>query len=136
MCPAPHRAPAHTPRNWTPMLMICRSLLAPALLLTVLASPLRADPAGELVVGLAPPRPGVTTPARRARFAERLRALGLAAPGTLADGLGLSAASARATSGRSGGRPNPFDLDPTRVWRVAAPDSMAALAAVAPLAAD
>ena len=113
------------------------SVLAPALLLSALAGePLRADPAGELVVGLARPRPGGTTAAQRARFAERLHALGLSARGTLADGLGLGPNSARGISARAGVRPNPFDLDPTRVWRVAAPDSMAARAAIAPLAQD
>jgi len=116
------------------MLTFRLSVIAPALLLSALAAgPLCAAP-GELVVGLARPRPG-TAAAQRARFAERLSALGLASRGTLADGLGLSAASARATIA-SGARPNPFDLDPTLVWRVAAHDSLAALAAVAPLAAD
>lgn len=138
MCPTPPRAPADPPRNWMPMLTFRLSVLAPALLLSAFAgSPLRAEPARELVVGLAAPRPGGTTAAvQRARFAERLSALGLASRGTLADGLGLSAVSARATAAQAGARPNPFDLDPTRVWRLAAPDSLAALAAVAPLAAD
>src|SRR5262249_470833 len=113
------------------------SVIAPALLLSTLAgAPLRADPAGELVVGLAPPRPGGTVLAQRARFAERLSALGLAARGTLADGLGLATAPARAASAEAGAWPNPFDLDPWRVWRVAARDSSAALAAVGALAQD
>jgi len=106
-------------------------VIAPALLLLSLAgAPLRADPASELVVGLAPPRPGVGAAARGVRFAERLSALGLAARGTLADGLGLAPALA------AGGSANPFDLDPARVWRVAARDSVAALAAAVALGQD
>jgi hypothetical protein len=136
--PIPQRAPTDPPHNWKPMLTFRLSVLAPALLLSALAGgPLRAEPAHELVVGLAAPRPGGATAAvQRARFAERLSALGLVAHGTLADGLGLSAASGRATAAQAGARPNPFDLDPALVLRVAAPDSLAALAAVAPLAAD
>ena len=136
--PIPQRAPADPPLNWKPMLTFRLSVLAPALLLSAFASgPLRAEPARELVVGLAAPRPGGTTTAvQRARFAERVSALGLTPHGTLADGLGLSAASARATAAQADARPNPFDLDPALVWRVAARDSLAALAAVAPLAAD
>src|SRR5262249_25007936 len=88
------------------------------------------------VVGLGAPRAGGTTAAQRARFADRLSALGLAPRGTLADGLGLSKTSARAASPRSGAKPNPFDLDPTRVWRVTARDPIAARAAIAPLAAE
>src|SRR5207249_1237809 len=137
MCTVPSHAPGHSPPVWTPMPKLGLSVLAPALLLSALAGePVRADPAGELVVGLARPRPGGTTAAQRARFAERLHALGLSARGTLADGLGLGPNSARGTSAQAGARPNPFDLDPTRVWRVAAPDSMAARAAIAPLAQD
>src|SRR5262245_11819858 len=137
MSPAPHRAPAHTPPVRTPMRTFRRAVIAPALLLSALwGGPLRADPAAELVVGLGAPRPGGTTAAQRARFAERLSALGLAPRGTLADGLGLSKTSARAASPRSGAMPNPFDLDPTRVWRVTARDPIAARAAIAPLAAD
>ena len=114
-------------------------VLAPALFSFALATgPLCAEPATELVVGLAPPRPGVTAAAQHARFAERLSAIGLTARGTLADGLGLGGGSMRGGLARGGAalgaRPNPFDLDPTRVWRVSASNPAAALAAVAPLA--
>ena len=110
------------------------TIAAPALLASALAGPLRAD-TGELIIGMAPPRPGTAAAADRARFAQRLSALGLVSRGTLADGLGLTTASTRATVS-SGARPNPFDLDPTRVWRVQARDSLGALAVVAPLSQD
>ena len=114
------------------------SVLAPAILsLALAAGPLRAEPA-ELVVGLSPPRPGVTAAVQRARFAARLSALGLTPRGTLADGLGLDGGPARGSKLGAGltpgARSNPFDLDPSRVWRVAARDSVAALVAVGPLA--
>jgi len=134
MRPAQNRAPGHSPRTGKSMRTFGLTAFASALVTLALAGPLHADP-GELVVGLGTPRPGITSAAQRARFAERLSALGLAAHGTLADGLGLNAASARATLAAPG-RPNPFDLDPTRVWRIAARDSLAALAAVALLAQD
>src|SRR5204862_6967435 len=111
------------------------SVAASALLGAASTAPLRAD-SGELVMGLSAPRPGRAAAADRARFAQRLSALGLVSRGTLADGLGLGVASARATIAATGGRPNPFDLDPTRVLRVAARDSLGALAAVAPLSQD
>ena len=111
------------------------SIAASALLASACAPPLAAD-TGELVIGLGAPRPGRAAAAERARFAQRLSALGLVSRGTLADGLGLGAASARATIAATGGRPNPFDLDPTRVLRVAARDSAGALAAIAPLSQD
>lgn len=120
---------------------------APALLLSALAAgPLRADASRELIVGIAAPRAGATAMAQRARFADRMRALGLTAYGTLADGLGLAggpatggegaAFEARTSRASRGARRNPFDLDPARVWRLAARDSLAAFAAVAPLSAD
>ncbi|HEY2955660.1 MAG TPA: S8 family serine peptidase [Candidatus Eisenbacteria bacterium] len=109
-----------------------RFTLAPATLLA-LAGPLAADPGSDLVVGLAPPRPGIGAAAQGARFAERLGALGLVPRGTLADGLGLAGSAAITAAGE---RSNPFDLDPARVWRVGARDSLAALAAAATLAAD
>jgi len=81
-----------------------RSIILSALLALPLASvPLRADPASELVVALAAPRAGaIAAAAQRARFTERLSALGLASRGALADGLALTRAPA------PGGRPNPF----------------------------
>jgi len=137
MCPDPYRAPIHPPSVRTPMRTFRLLVLAPAVLVSALASGrLRAEPAGELIVGLAPPRPGITASAQRARFAERMSALGLVARGTLADGLGLAGGASLARPGALGARPNPFDLDPGRVWRVAARDSIAALAAVASLARD
>jgi len=101
-----------------------------ALGFTLAAASLRADPARELIVGLAPEAAGApAAAARREHFAERLAALGLQFRGSLADGLALAAALAPA-------RPNPFDLDPARVWRLEARDSAAALAALGALADD
>src|SRR2546426_1311270 len=132
MCHVPFRAPAHSPRVRTPMRIF--PLFAFALATTLASGPLRAATADELVVGLAPPRPQITAAVERARFAERLSALGLVARGTLADGLGLTRFSASPAA--AGTRRNPFDLDPARVWRVAARDSIAAEADAAALAQD
>jgi subtilisin family serine protease len=109
-----------------------RSFLLPLVALASLpfVAPLHADSSSELVVALAPPRPGAGPALRSARLAARSAALGLAWRGALADGLGLTHAAPR------GARVNPFDLDPARVWRIEARDSAGAAAALDSLAGD
>jgi len=107
------------------------------------APPAHAGPERELVVALAPPRPGASpatvalTPAPR--LAARCEALGLRFRRTLAQALppaALAGAAVRSSGAGAGASSDPFDLDPARVWLVEAPDSAAAAAALAVLEAD
>jgi subtilisin family serine protease len=113
-----------------------RAFLVPLALasLVAAAAPLHAQTSSELIVGLAPPSPlAGGASAQRARLAERLGALGLTPRGSLTDGLPLTRAAAGPVAPL---RVNPFDFDPARVWRMAARDSIAALAASLALAQD
>ena len=118
------------------------SLLGAALsILTAAVAPTaRAEPARELVVALAPPRPGSAARAARAEFATRLEALGLRFRESLADRIppvvpppGNRAALRVQASGVETG---PFTLDPERIWLLEAPDSATATAGLEALLAD
>ncbi len=104
------------------------TLCLAALAITFSALAIRADPARELVMQVAPP--AASAGPLRARLTDRLSALGLQLRGTLEAGLPLARPAATRKP------PNPFDLDPARVWRAEARDSSAASAALAPLADD
>src|SRR6266496_2173661 len=97
-----------------------RHLLFSALAVALIGSPLCAEPMSDPLAGARPPAPDLVLRARAARE----MVVGLATRGTLAEGLGLTRAFA------AGARRNPFDLDPARVWLIAARDSSAALAAL------
>jgi subtilisin family serine protease len=96
------------------------------LLALLTATPLGADPARELIVHLAR-RPAATArAAHEARLAERWRPLPIKVLRRLDDGL----------PARSAAAPGPFDLDPSRVLLVAAPDGATAATAAEALRVD
>jgi subtilisin family serine protease len=101
----------------------------------------RAEPAHELVVALAPPRPGTAAREARAELTTRLEALGLRFRESLASRLPpvvppSPASSAALRSQAPGIETGPFALDPERIWLLAAPDSATAVAALEALLAD
>jgi len=125
------------------MFILRASLIGAALsiLTAALAPAACAEPMRELVVALAPPRPGTTARDAQAGLATRLEALGLRFRESLADR--LAAAGAPASGGSAVLRAqapetvaDPFALDPARIWLVEAPDSAAADAALETLLAD
>lgn len=95
--------------------------VALAFLLLLTAAPAPADPRRELIVHLARTPPGASSLERDASFLARLAAHKLTAVRRLDDEL----PAAPATDARA----HPFDLDPSSVVLVAAPDSAAAEAA-------
>ena len=119
------------------------SLLGAALsiLPAAVAPSARAEPARELVVALAPPRPGTTAREAQAGLTTRLEALGLRfreslahrLPPTVPPSPGSSAALRAPAPGVETG---PFALDPARIWLLEAPDSATATAALETLLAD
>ena len=122
----PHRIAAPPPA------VILAARLALAALVAAACAPIAAGAAGEPRALIARVRSLATAPtaALRAPLAARARALGLARPRSLLDGL-----PARPMA--SGTRvANPFDLDPSCVWRFEASDSAAAASAGRALAAD
>jgi hypothetical protein len=126
-----------------------RHRFAPTLLaLATLASAPDTSRAERWIVRLAPPAPATPAAlrathlaAQRARFADRLRAIGALPLATLDEGVpppaldALGAAVGRGAtanaSDASGGAPNPFDLDPARTWLVDVADPALAAAALA-----
>src|SRR5437867_2243842 len=103
-------------------------LFAVALVLTLPTSSSASPRISRRLVGAH--AQGVRARAGSAALARRFECLGLTVERTLADGLPLErSAGARA-------RPSPFDIDPERVWLVAAADSAAAAAGLAALAED
>ena len=137
------RAPADPPPALDPMSVLRVSLLGAALsILTVAVAPgVRAEPACELVVALAPPPPGTAAREARAELTTRIEALGLRfreslasrLPATVAPSPGSDAALRQRSPEDETG---PFALDPTRIWLLEAPDSAAAAAALETLLAD
>jgi subtilisin family serine protease len=130
-----------------------RAFLLPpaALALSLLASAPGAEPIRRLIVQTsvapAPPPPRARAAGPLAarlrigdRLATRLDSLGLGVLGALADGLPAPSPAATRSIAPDAGirqpRPNPFDLDPARVWLLEAPDSAAAAAAARALADD
>jgi len=101
----------------------------------------RAEPARELVVALAPPRPGSTARQARAELTTRIEALGLRFRESLADRLpravppspGGNAALRLQAPGVEIG---PFAFDPERIWLIEASDSADVAPALEALLAD
>ena len=119
------------------------SLLATALsILPATVAPVApAEPACELVVALAPPRPGSAAREARAELTTRLEALGLRFRESLASRIPPAAAPSPGSSAAlrfqaPGVEAAPFALDPARIWLLEAPDSATAAAALEALLAD
>jgi hypothetical protein len=100
-----------------------------------------AEPAHELVVALAPPRPGTAAREARAELTTRIEALGLRFRESLASRIppavpplpGSGAALRLQAPGIGAG---PSTLDPERIWLLEAPDSATAAVALEALLAD
>jgi subtilisin family serine protease len=143
MRPATSRAPSDPPPALDPMSILRVSLLGAALsLLPAATAPVaRAEPARELVVALAPARPGSTAREAQAVLGTRIEALGLRFRESLASRL-PSAVAPLPGRGAALGLPapgvetGPFALDPERIWLLEAPDSATAATALEALLAD
>ncbi len=112
-----------------------------SILLVVVAPVARAEPVYELVVALAPPRPGTTAHEARAGLAARLETLGLRFRESLADRLPLTVPLSPGTGAALRAQTpdletGPFALDPARIWLLAVPDSATTAAALEALLAD
>jgi len=119
------------------------SLLGAALsILPVTVAPLaQAEPTHELVVALAPPRPGSAARVARAELTTRFAALGLSFRESLASRLPSTVPPSPGSNAAlrfqaPGVEPGPFALDPARIWLLEAPDSATAAAALEALLAD
>lgn len=119
------------------------SLLGAALsVLPAAVAPIaQAEPARELVVALAPPRPGGAARVAQAELTTRLEALGLRFRESLASRLPPAVAPMPGSSAAlrfqaPGIETGPFALDPERIWLLEAPDSVTATVALAALLAD